>query len=143
MAYMIDLSAVLAETLGKLTTLNRHQLAGHAANLDFWREETKHCLAVIDGYHHRFDRMKDAQMKHAAEHHTIQFLLDDPCCTGEPATPPRRVPDAEIKAVRRALCDAFYRFIVRCYNDRLIERNMLESATDSLGIGIEASDLKR
>ncbi len=143
MAYMTDLSAVLTETLGKFATLNRHQLAGHAANLDFWHDETTHCLAVIDGYRHRFDQMKDAQMKHAAEHHTIEFLLDDPCCTGGPPAPPRRVPDTEIKAARRALCDAFYRFIVRCYNDRLIERNVLESATDSLGIGIESGDLKR
>jgi hypothetical protein len=143
MAYLIELSSVLTGTLEKFATLNRHQLAGHVANFDFWRKETLHCLAVVDDYHHRFDRMKTAQTKHAAEHHTVQFSLDDPCCTGAPASPPRRVADAEIKSARRALCDAFYRFIVRCYNDRLIERSVLEDTSRSLNIGIAAGDLKR
>src|SRR5262249_2508638 len=141
MAYLIELSSVLTGTLERFATLNRHQLAGHVANLDFWREETWHCLGVIDDYHHRFHRMKVAQTKHAAEHHTVQFSLDDPCCTGEPAKPPRRVADTEIKSARRALCDAFYRFIVRCYNDRLIERDVLEDTTRSLGVGIAAGDV--
>ena len=36
MAYMNDISRILADQLAKFATLNRHQLAGQAANLDFW-----------------------------------------------------------------------------------------------------------
>jgi hypothetical protein len=46
--------------LAKFATLNRHQLAGQVANLDFWLAEARHWLDVIDGYRPRFERLKAA-----------------------------------------------------------------------------------
>lgn len=144
MAYFVEISKVLAKTLEKFSTLNRYQLAGHVANLDFWSEEVRHCLGVIDGYRSRFDAMKAAQAGHTSEHQVISFDRADPWFdTAHPVEPPKRIPDTEIKDARRSLCDAFYRFVVRCYNEQLLDKPGLERAADFIGIGIEASDLKR
>lgn len=41
-------------------------LAGYAANADFWVTEVRHRLALIDGYRERFRRFADAQARHGA-----------------------------------------------------------------------------
>ncbi|WP_422931988.1 hypothetical protein [Singulisphaera sp. PoT] len=143
MAYSSDISKILADQIAKFVTLNRHQLVGHLANLDFWAEEIRHCLQVIDGYGRRFERMKSAQMKFAADHGTTEFLLVDPCCTETKAEPPRRVPSQELGEARRQLCDAFYSFLLRCFHERLIDEPALRRACGSLDIGVETSDLRR
>src|SRR5262245_57113770 len=112
MAYVTEISSILAETLNKLATLNRHQVAGHVANLSFWTDEVQHCLRVIDDHHHRFEVMKAAQVKHAVDERTFEFAVDNQFDLGNPVPPLKRVPDSELKQARRTLCDAFYRFIV-------------------------------
>src|SRR5262249_36049824 len=107
-----------------------------------WLAEVAHCLAVIDGYGQRFQRLKGAQQRHVAEHHTTEFDLDDPCCTRTGAAPPKRIPDAELREARRVLCEATYRFLLRCCAERLIEEATLRQACDRLGIGIDPSDLR-
>jgi hypothetical protein len=128
--------------LVKFTTLNRHQLAGHVANLDFWLSEVRHCLAVIDGYGPRFERLRDAQLRHTHEHGTTEFSLWDPDHTAQAAAPPRRAPDAEMKEARRSLCDAVYRFLVRCFNEGFVAESVFQEACENFGIDIEASDLR-
>jgi hypothetical protein len=125
MSYSTDLAKLLTGQLTKSATLNRHQLAGHVANLDFWLAEVAHSLAILDGYSGRFQRLKATQKHHALE------------------GPPRRVPDAQLKEARRSLCNAAYRFLVRCHNDGLVEQATLQQACDHLGISIQASDLRR
>lgn len=106
MSFSTDMAKLVTGQVSRFVTLNRHQLAGHVANLDFWLTEVRHCLQVIDGYGKRFRLLKTAQEKHVAEHHTIEFDLDDPCCTRGKAAPPQRVPDSELKDARRALTEA-------------------------------------
>src|SRR4051794_7109911 len=117
MAYSSDIAGILTDQITKFATLNRHQLAGQVANLDFWTAEVRHALDVIDGYGRRFEQMKAAQMKHVSEHGTVEFSLQDPCCTRTSASPPRRVPSKDLGETRRLLCDATYRFLVRCLNE--------------------------
>jgi len=142
MAYVTDVSRLLTETVEKLSTLNRHQLAGHVANLSFWTEEVRHCLHVIDDYHHRFEAMKVAQTKHAVGHHTSEFALDEQYDLGKSVPPPKRVPDNQLKEARRTLCDAFYGFIVRCQNAELLDQAAAEHAAANVGISIDQKDLK-
>jgi hypothetical protein len=87
--------------------------------------------------------MKASQTAHISEHGTVEFSLDDPCCTQRAAPPPRRVSNAELGEARRNLCDATYRFLVRCFNERLIEEDLLRRTCSSLNIGVEASDLRQ
>lgn len=142
MAYSSDIANLLADQLTKFTTLNRHQLAGHAANLDFWTAEVRHCLDVIDGYNRRFEQMKAAQLEYTDQHGTIEYSLDDPCCTRTKAQPPRRVANAELAGSRSRLREATYRFLVRCCNERLIPETVLRGACRRLEIGVESSDLR-
>src|SRR5712692_4540361 len=123
MAFSSDIANLVAEQVSRFVTLNRHQLAGQVANLDFWLAEVRHGLEVIDGYGRRFEQLKAAQTAHVAEHHTIEFDLDDPCCTRQTADPPRRVPDKDLKEARRALCEVSYRFLIRCCNEGFISES--------------------
>ncbi len=133
---------MLAEQLGRLATLNRHQLAGHVANLDFWLGEVRHCLEVIDTYGQRFKRLKSAQNTHVSAHGTIEFSLEDPCCTQSAPEPPRRVPHAELQQARRTLTDAMYRFLLRCHREDLLDEAAVRSSCSDLGRGIDPKDLK-
>ena len=145
MAYMTDIGDILAKQLTKFVTLHRHQIAGQAANLDFWSNEVQHCLEVIDGYKGRFTRMRSAQMAYAADHQTSEFSLDpdDPCCFPGKVSPPRRIDYRELETARRSLLDAMHRFLVRCRDESLIdETTFLETAT-RFKIPFEASDSER
>jgi hypothetical protein len=141
MSYSTEIATILAKQLARLATLNRHQLVGQLANLDFWLDEVRHSLAVLDGYGPRFERMKSAQTQYASEHETTVFFRDEPELTSH-APPPKRVPTGEFQDARRSLCDATYRFLVRCYNEKFIDEATLRRHCDGLAIGIEASDLK-
>jgi hypothetical protein len=142
MAYTLEITKVLTDQLAKFITLNRHQLSGQVANLDFWTGEVRHCLDIIDGYTKRFERLKAGQVSHVSEHRTIEFDLSDPCCINRSAPPPRRVSHAELQEARRVLSDATYHFLVRCLRERLIEVDSLRGICDRLGLGIEARDLR-
>jgi hypothetical protein len=142
MAYTIDIVKPLFDQLAKFVTLNRHQLAGHIANLDFWLGEVRHGLAVIDGYSERFERLRAAQQRHVSEHGTAVFSLHDPRHTESSAPPPRRVPDGPMREVRRSLCDAVYRFLVRCHREGFITESSVRKECQDLDIGVEAADLR-
>jgi hypothetical protein len=140
-SYSTEIAKLLADQLTKFATLTRHQLAEQVANLDFWLAEVRHCLEVIDGYRARFQRLKAALTRYVAEHDTVQFAPDDPCIRWSP-TPPRRVPAEALGEARRSVGDAAYRFLVRCFREGLIEASAVRQACDSLGIGVEACDLR-
>jgi len=142
-SYSSEITKILTDQITKFTTLNRHQLAGQVANLDFWVAEVGHCLDVLDGYHHRFEQMRDAQTRYVSEHGTVEYQLEDPRHTQIKAPPPMRVSAAELGEARRHLCDATYRFLVRCFNEGRIDESTLRRTCDSLDLGIEAKDLRR
>jgi hypothetical protein len=143
MAFTCDLARLVANQLSRFVTLNRHQLAGQVANLDFWIGEARHALGVIDGYGARFRRLRQAQTRHVKDHHTTLFALDDPCCTQSGPEPPRRTPDADLRDARRSLCEATHGFLMRCFHEGLFDEDALRAACESLGIGIDPADLRR
>jgi hypothetical protein len=145
MAYSSDIAKILTDQITRFVTLNRHQLAGHVANLDFWTAEVRHCLDVIDGYNHRFERMKAAQMNYTAEHGTVEYRLEDGWDPqyAMPAAPPRRIPGSELKDARRPLCDAVSRFLIRCFKEDLVDEVTVKETCRLLDIRIEAGDLRQ
>jgi hypothetical protein len=142
-SFSTDIAELVTDQFSRFVTLNRHQLAGHVANLDFWTAQVRHCLQVLDGYGKRFRLMKAAQEKHVAEHHTIEFDLDDPCCTQGNPGPPRKVFDSELKKARVALSEATHRFLIRCYTAGLIDQLLFRKACEDSGIGFDETDLER
>ncbi len=140
MAYLTEISKPLSDQLTKFATFNRHQLAGQVANLDFWCGELRNCLEVLDGYKARFERMKNAQVKYAAEHKTIEFDLDDPCCCRGPAQLPKRIDHRVIAEARQSLCDAMHRFLARCLKDGLIDETRFNAIVGDLAIAAGPDD---
>lgn len=134
MAYSCDIAKLLAEQLAKFVTLNRHQLAGHVGNLDFWLAEVRHALDVIDGYSQRFRQLKAGWTQYVAEHKTAEFSLRDPDGIERPAAPPRPVPDGDLRDARRLLRENAHRFLTRCCREGLISEATLRSSCESLGL---------
>jgi hypothetical protein len=134
MAYSTDVTQLLTKQLQRFATSNRHQLAGQVANLGFWCDEVRHCLNVLDGYDKRFHNLKDAQTQYTREHQTVEFQLDDPCCTQQNVPPPKPVDRSQFAHARAELCAATLRFLTRCYNESLINETTLTEMTSSLGI---------
>lgn len=142
MAYSIDAARLLADLLAKFATLGRHQLAGQAANLDFWEAEAGHAFEVIDGYGRRHERMKAAQAAHVAAHETELFRLDDDEHTHATPPQPRRLPSGELADARRAVADGYYRFLVRLHRARMLDEDALRAACSRLNLGVETRDLR-
>lgn len=142
MSFSEDLSKVVSDQLARFVTLNRHQLAGHVANLDFWLDQARHVLDVLDGYEPRFRRLKSAQDAHVAEQQIAASFPGDPDIKGKP-TPPRRVPDTARREARLAVTESAYQFLLRCYRDELIPESRLRSACDGLNISVDPQDLRR
>lgn len=140
MAYSTDIADLLTRQLSKFVTLNRHQLAGHVANLDFWLEEVAHAVAVLDGYDARFECMKNAQQRHVARHKTVELDRWD-YEHGKPPSPPKHVPDAALGRAKRALCSTAHRFLTRCLDERFIDRERADLAHERLGI--DPADFRR
>lgn len=124
----------------KFTTLNRHQLAGHVANLDFWLAETRHALDGLDGYRVRFERMKAAQSRFISVNPDRLDDVNNPLQV-RGIVGPFRLPDDDLSTSRRQLCDALYRFLLRCFRERLLDAATLRQACEALDIGVESRDL--
>jgi hypothetical protein len=120
MSYIDDICNSLIKTLERSTTLPSHQLAGHAANLDFWMEEARHCLNVIDGYAQRFERMKKAQEAQAKVENMKEMPLQ------------RGVKDNERKELRQRVYTAASRFLERCYHEQLIDDDVMQAHQERL-----------
>jgi len=142
-AYSTEIAGILANQLTKFVSLNPHQLAGQIANLDFWLDEVRHSLAVIDGYHHRFKRLNSAQMDYTSKHQTQQFVPGQFHETATDATKPRRVPGNQLSDSRRALCDATYRFLIRCFRAGLLSEKRVRDECNRLDIGFDVRDFGR
>ena len=134
MAFASDLANLVASQLTRLVTLNRHQLAGHVANLEFWLGQVRNGLEVIDGYEDRFHRMRDGQAKYAHEHNTVEFDFSDPRDTEVAPATPRKVPDNELRDARRALIDAAQRFLKRCEKEGMLSESESRRAEQVIGL---------
>jgi hypothetical protein len=151
MAYSLDISDALSKTIGKFATLNNYQLAGHVANLDFWIRQIKNVLDAIDGYSKRQRRLEQAQKQYIAAHDTKRFFKgqlelnrefpdDEPLSEARPDS--WRIDSETLKTTRLAVVDAFYRFLVRCHNAKLISDADAKRALSECGIGVEPGDFR-
>lgn len=120
MSYIDDICNPLIKTLERSASLPSHQLAGHAANLDFWMDEAKHCLLVIDGYPERFERMKKAQQAQVEVAGGREMPLQ------------RGIKDSERKELRQKVLAAANKFLDRCYSEQCVDEVTLDAHRDNL-----------
>jgi hypothetical protein len=136
----------VSRTVGKFVTLNNHQIAGHVANLDFWKLQTTNALDALDGYSKRQMARERAQKKYINEHDTVteeQLMLQREFPEYKPirVAPDRHRIDSEtLQTKRREVVDAFYRFLLRCHKVEFISREEAKQELNDLGIGIEPGD---
>lgn len=134
MSFSKDMAELVTKQLSRFVTLNPHQLAGQVANLDFWLAEVHHALVVIDGYGVRFVRMEAAQEQFVAAHGTTMSEVGPAGVTERRPPVPRRIPDRELRKVRRAMIEAASRFLQRCRQDGLISESQLTAMLSGLGV---------
>jgi hypothetical protein len=113
------------------------------ANLDFWSDEVAHCLAVLDQYKSRFDRLAAAQKAYVERHQTVVF--DPHNEWSEPTSASARldrIPDKDRLAARSELCEAWYRLIVRCCRAGLIDEAVARRVCDRHSISVDPRDVR-
>ncbi len=149
MAYTIDRADDLAAQLEKFTTAFGYQVVGQLANLEFWMDEVRHALAVLDGYPRRFARMRDAQAQWVAAHKVVVGTLCAQCrgrCEFatelEPPTPPVLINAREVEAARRRLRDAGYRFLLRGHRMGLLDKAALRLECERIGTSVDLADIE-
>jgi hypothetical protein len=121
--YLEAISRPLIETINHAAALPVNQLAGHAANLEFWVSETRHCLEVIDGYQERFARLQAGQAEYEKRHEGVAN-----------APPLRRgSKDHSRQELRRAICEAIERFLSRCNREGLVSTKAMRASLKVLG----------
>jgi hypothetical protein len=128
MSFSTDMAKLVTDQLSRFVTLRPHQLAGQAANLDFWLAQVRHALGGIDGYGVRFVRMEGEQQQYVAAHDT-RLSEVGPAGVEERMPPsPRRIPDRELRQARRALVEAVARFLERCRAEGLVADAVVSAA---------------
>lgn len=122
--YLQAICRPLIETINHAAGLPANQLAGHAANWDFWVNEARHCLAVIDGYQERFHRLRAGQAEYGKQHNVVG------------TRPPLRrgARDQGRQELRRGVCKAIERFLSRCRRECLLSEKDLNASLEALGI---------
>ena len=148
MSYTIERATLIANQLKKFTTSYAHHLAGQFANLDFWLSETQEALKAIDGYFHRYQNLRKAQMQWVKNHGTKVYDYCSICggkcelADGTPS-PPVKIDKEELETTRRQVKDAVYHFLLRCFRANLLNEKSLSEACERVGTSVEPEDLRR
>lgn len=145
MPYTVEIARALVETLRTFVTLNRHQFAGNVANIEFWYDETRHCLSVIDGYRARIEAIKEAQGRYAAVHQTVTYRNGDGGYENDEryrSVPPARanLSDQELKELRKSVVDAAYAFALRAFREKRIAEREFGTLVERIGTSIDPAD---
>ena len=76
MSYSTDIAKLVAGQLSRFVTLNRHQLAGQVANLDFWLAQVPPTPSRgSTGTTRGSVRLHAAQEHYVGQHGTTEFVL--------------------------------------------------------------------
>ncbi len=147
MVYSIDRADAVADQLEMLASGYIHQLVGHYANVDFWLDEVRHAIHVLDDYERRFRLLHAAQTKWIDDHGTAVPELCGICrgaCEFGPfkPKPPKRIPPRERDDARQRLRDAAYHFLLRCHRAGFMSRAELKEACSSVGTSVDLADLR-
>ncbi|WP_442481571.1 hypothetical protein [Aeoliella sp. SH292] len=149
MAYSIEVADALVKTLGKFKTLNNYQLAGQLANIEFWADEVRHVVRVLDGYSRRDSDRKKSERHYINTHDTKRFdayekevfndVLDPEFL--RPALPDDYLIESSvIKAKRQQVADALYHFLKRCHKEQLLTGEEAKACLKSCDLGWEPGD---
>ena len=119
--YVPSVCQPLITTLDYQSGVKPPDLAGFAANLDFWVAEIRHRLALIDGYPARFRRFADAQARWHRDHHLGKL-------------PARNLQDRELEELRHRLIRAASRWIAHLAHEGVVSLEVADDFREELGL---------
>ncbi len=127
MSYLSDVTNPLVKSLRHFAALPAHQLAGHAANFDFWRSEVEHRRKLIETYRQRFRRLRDAEQAYG-QAHGFNPQPQDEWGVPEDSAPPLRAStkDSERQQMLRDLDSAFEAWCRRLEREGLLPDDSAE-----------------
>ncbi|MBO6518115.1 MAG: hypothetical protein JJ975_16375 [Bacteroidia bacterium] len=146
--YTLDKANLITQQLTKFRHGYTHHVVGQFANIDFWINEVKSTLTVLDQHRSRFDKMYNAQKNWTEEHGTVVHTYCSICkgkcefSDGKPRLPNMKYKGEKV-AARKELIDAAYFFLIRCYTIGLLTREQLEQKCNEVGTSIDPADLKK
>jgi hypothetical protein len=146
--YTLQIASLVAKQLQKFSTCSAYHLAGHLENLDFWLSEASRVVRVIDDYSARFVRLRDAQVGFVESHRATESPWC-PYCSGAcefgpfVPSPPQRIPTSELESARRAVRDATYAFLLRCFRAGGIDQARLRAGCDQVGTSVDMADVEK
>jgi hypothetical protein len=141
MAYSLEVCELLTKQIEKFVSLNRHQIAGHIANIEFWSNEVRHALILIDGYRERFAKMSSAQNQYVTQNKVIEYDLNEPYIRGR-ATPPVRLDKNAQTQGRQQLVGTWRRFVLRCFREGMLSEDDAQKVCEPIGVSLEPSDFR-
>lgn len=148
MIYTVEKAELITEQLRRFNDGYAHHVAGQFANIDFWMEEVRFSITAIDDYNKRFNKMRDAQKSWIEAHGTLVYDYCPICggkcelSNGYPA-PPIRMPDNELKDVRKKLIDIAYLYLLRGYRMQLLTESDLIAKCQLIGTSLDPTDISR
>jgi hypothetical protein len=128
MPFSTDIAKLVTDQLSRFITLRPHQLAGQAANVDFWLAQVRHAIGIIDGYGVRFVRMEGAQQQYIAARNVKLSVVGPAGVEERKPSAPHRIPDRELRQARRDLVEAVDRFLQRCLSEGLVADSVVSAA---------------
>src|SRR2546425_13009161 len=127
MSYVLEQTEALVAVLERAAPFAPHRLAAYAVNAEFWASEVRHCHELLDGYVHRWQRMRQA---------TDDYLREHPISSGQQDSDTRTTrgtKDSEIREARHRLDDATQRLFTRCHKTGLLSDERLSQIESLLG----------
>ena len=122
MTYTEELCSLLLSRLERARQLPVHLAVEYSALVNFWLDEIRHCLNVLDDYPERIATMRDAQRP---------FLRQ----LGRAGSPFRRgLSDSRRSELRTSLVNASRSLLARLVKDKLISDDDIRRATLLLDI---------
>lgn len=144
MAYTTEITDILTKQLEKLSHLNRHQLAGHVPNIDFWARQVGNCMDAIDGYKVRAHKMKQAQLRAASSpvDQVVEYVLDEPAITLPAGRVVPGIQSDELRVAREELVKAWRRLLARLHKEHLKLDCTLAELENVTGVPVLGEDLR-
>ena len=131
MSYVLEQTEALIAVLERAAPFAPHRLAAYAINGEFWASEVHHCHELLDGYIHRWQRMRQATEDYVRDHPVSQERQYSDTSTR------RHTKDSEIKAARLRLDAAAQRFFTRCQRAGLLSGERITEIESLLGYQLE------
>ena len=148
MSYSIEKAKLVRDQIERLATQNPYQLAGQAANFDFWAAEAVQALQAIAEYNKRFKRMRDAQGAWIDAHGSVAYEhcgMCDGACELADGTPPQptRVSSGLLNDAAMALRKALRRYALRLFRMHLLGEGEVRALNEKADLHVEPEDLVR